>query len=106
MTQSAKRGLTAFPDNKVWLIITPDGFDVSPSYHTKSYSYVRGISGQNCRVVANLRAKLWAVIYMQLKRYKTRLGHIRSSSSPKDEGACNSAYSQCKRQNSNMADIS
>jgi len=35
---------------------------------------------------------------------KISLTMARSSSSPEDKGACNSAYLQYKRQNSNMAD--
>jgi len=38
VTQFAKRGLLAFPNNQLSLIITPDTFNVSLSYITPSHS--------------------------------------------------------------------
>jgi len=67
VTWCAKRGLIAFSNYQVGLIITPDRFNLSPSYYTNSWCYVRGISGQNYRVIPNSQVMLWAVKYMQLK---------------------------------------
>jgi len=74
---SAKRSLIAFPNYQGWPITTPDGFNLSPSYYTKSYCYVRSISGQYCRVIPNSQVIIKSST-SNWKGYKTvrRPGHI------------------------------
>ena len=44
-------GFIAFPNCRVWLIITPNVFNISLSYYDKPWCFVRGIREPNFRVI-------------------------------------------------------